>query len=473
MKSRLVVVGLSVLFVAALAGAAWARNPHNAGGIQYVVQGLNDKNKGNNEDYLREMYKAVDQLSLGATEDPADYEAQGYLGWAYAEIDSAGPAGEWFARALAAAQAKGDKKKIDAIQANRDHYWSIAFNDGIKNIQDAQQFLDAGAKEDAARTFAVAITKLTRARQLRSGHPQTIRNLATAYALTGDNDGAETVLRTGLTEAAADTSAHILAEALRTVRTNKAGALVDAKKYNEAIAAYVELTQQDAGSHDLWMGLGNSYYSRAGDKTDPARTEAARKADYKLAADAYSKAFQLKTTDMNVAFNAALSYQNAGEVGLAEAQWRTVLKASPDDPEALSSLGSVLADEKKYDEAQAALQRAVEIKPEEKVFFRQLAAIYSKQNNSPKMTEMMFVYLPMANGQLQPDAGAAAKAGAKPGTAAANTLASVGAPDKVYNWTDNAAGALQTWMYSAKRLAFTFGSSGALAQKSDWNAKKK
>jgi tetratricopeptide (TPR) repeat protein len=256
------------------------------------------------------------------------------------------------------------------------------------------------------------------------------------------------------------------------VRANKAVALVDAKKYDEAIAYYMELTKQDPNSHDLWMGLGNSYYNRASTKAEPARTDAAKKADYKLAADAYSKAYQLRTSDMNVAFNAALSYQNAGEVGLAEAQWRTVLKATPNDADALSSLGSVLADEKKYDEAQASLQRAVEIKPEEKVFFRQLAAIYSKQGNSPKMTEMMFVYLPMANGQLQPDAAAAAKAGAKPGTAAANTLASMGAPDKVYNWTDNAAGALQTWMYSAKKLAFTFGSSGALAQKSDWNAKK-
>jgi tetratricopeptide (TPR) repeat protein len=402
-----------------------------------------------------------------STEDTLDYEAQGYLGWAYAELDSAGPAGEWFAKAIAQASAKGDKKKLDVIQANRDHYWSIAFNDGIKNIQDAQQFLDAGSKEDAAKTFQVAIVKLTHARQLRAGHPQTIRNLATAYALANDYDGAERVLRTGIVEAGADTAAHILTDALKTVRQNKAGALVDAKKYDEAIAYYLELTKQEPESSDLWMGLGNSYYNRAGTKAD-----AAKKADFKLAADAYAKAYQLKTSDSNLAFNAALSYQNAGELLLAEGQWRAVLKTTPNDADALSSLGSVLADEKKYDEAQAALQRAVEIKPEEKVFFRQLAAIYSKQGNSVKTTEMMFVYLPMANGTVQPDAAAAAKAGAKAGTAAANTLASVGAPDKVFNWTDNTAGALQTWMYSAKKVAFTFNSAGALVQKSDWNTKK-
>ena len=64
---------------------AEARNPHCAGGIQYVVQGLNDKNKGNFDDYKREMQKAVQQLEQCASEDPADLEAVGYLGWAYAE----------------------------------------------------------------------------------------------------------------------------------------------------------------------------------------------------------------------------------------------------------------------------------------------------------------------------------------------------------------------------------------------------
>ena len=492
MKSRLVVVGLSALLVASLAGAAWARNPHCAGGIQYVVQGLRDKEKGNAEDYLREMNKAVDQLSLGATEDPADYEAQGYLGWAYAELDSAGPAGVAFTSAMAGAQAKGDKKKIDAIQANRDHYWSIAFNDGIKNIQDAQQFLDAGAKDDAAKTFAVAITKLTRASQLRSGHPQTIRNLATAYALAGDNNGAETTLRAGIVSAAADTSSHILAEALRTVRANKALALVDAKKYDEAITYYLELTKEDAGNHDLWMGLGNSYYSRAG-----TRADAAKKADYKSAADAYSKAYQLKTSDMNVAFNAALSYQNAGEVGMAEAQWRTVLKVTPNDPDALSGLGAVLADEKKYDEAVELLHRAVLINPKEKIFHRQLGAVYSKAGNNEKSTQELLCYLALQRGIPVSDAETYLTF-VHTGTPQGNTMQSLGKPDAIYQWAENdaqvstfkiqtvdqtvggktikvtqlpPANVVESWFYWSKNLAFHF-KGAAVFGKSDWNAKK-
>ncbi len=466
MKLRLWVFALSVALLAAWAGTALARNPHCAGGIQYVTQALNDKQRGNTEDYQREINKAIDQLSAGAAEDPADFEAQGYLAWALAEVDSAGPAGEWFIKAAAGAQAKGDKKKLDVINSNRDHYWSIAFNDGIKNIQDAQQFLDAGAKDEAAKAFDVAVRRMTSAKMLRPGHAQTLRNLATAYALSGDYDSAEKVLVNGLTEAAADTAAHNLSDALKTVRQNKAGALIDAKKYDEAIAYYVELTKAEPNNSDLWNGLGNAYYNRAGTRQDAA----AKKADFKLAGDAYAKAFEQKTSDTSLAFNAALSYQNAGDPAAAEGQWRAFLRTAPNDPEALSSLGAVLADEKKFDEAATVLQKAIDVKPEEKVHYRQLAAVYSKQGNNAKTAEMMFVYLAMDKGSpLDP---AASVKATKAGTAAANTAASVGTPDKALQWTDNTAGAMTTWIYTGKRLAFTFSAAGVLVQKSDWNARK-
>ncbi len=465
MKLRLLSTAVAVSLMAVMAGTAFARNPHCAGGIQYVTQALNDKQRGNTEDYQREIHKAIDQLTAGAAEDPGDYEAQGYLGWAYAEVDKADSAGVWFARAAAGANAKGDKKKLDVITSNRDHYWSMAFNDGIKNIQDGQQFADAGAKDEAAKSFAKAADRLTAASQLRPAHPQTIRNLATAYALAQNYDMAEKVLTAGIAQAGADTSAHVLVEALTTVRANKAGALTDAKKYDEAIAYYQDLTKAEAGNADLWMGLGSAYYNRANTKQD-----AARKADFKLAADAYAKAYELRNTDATLAFNAALSYQNAGELASAESQWRAFLKSSPKDADALSSLGSVLADEKKFDEAQAVLQQAIDIKPEEKVHFRQLAAVYSKQGNNAKTAEMMFVYLAYDKG-TPGDPAAAAKA-VKAGTGAANTAAAMGAPDKVFNWTDNTAGALQTWIYTGKKQAFTFNAAGTVVQKSDWNAKK-
>ena len=460
MKLRLVSVGLAVLLLAGLAGAAFARNPHCAGGIQYVSQGLADKNKGNTDDYQREMNKAVSQLAQGTTEDPEDFESLGYLGWAYAELDSAGPAGVAFTKSIAGLTSKGDKKRVEVVSNNRESYWAKAYNDGIKNITDAQALADGGAKAEAKAKFDAAIVKLTNAKLLKSGHAQTIRNLATAYALANRFDEAETVLKNGQTEAAADTSVGQLAEALKTVRANKASQFLDAKNFDGAIAYYGDLAKQDATNSDHFMGLGNAYFQRAGNKKD-----AERRADFKAAGEAYAKSFQLKTSDANLAFNAALAYQNCGELALAEGQWRAALKTNPTDPEALSSLGSVLADEQKFDEAVKVLHQAIDAKPEEKIYYRQLGAAYSKANNNPKSTELLMMYMAMQNGKAN-DAGS----GAPAGSAADNTKKAMGTPEKVYDW-ESSGQKLQTWMYFKKQQGFTFdaGKGYALVQKSDWS----
>lgn len=463
LKLRSLSAGLTAAMCLTLVAVAHARNPHCAGGIQYVVQGLRDNAKGNKEDYMRQMNKAVDQLSMCATEDGEDHEALGYLAWAYAELDSMGPAGDAFTKAIAGLTAKGDKKRLEVVANNRESYWANRYNEGIHAVTDAQGFLEAGAKEEAHAKFEVAIVKLTQAKLLKPSNAGTMRNLAVAYAADGRFDEAEAVLRNGLTEAAGDSNVVQLQDALRITRANKAGKLLDEKKYDEAIAYYTELVKNEPNSADHLMGLGNAYFSRAGGKQD-----AAKKADYKLSGDAYAKAFQVKKEDANLVFNAALAYQNAGELALAEGQWRDAVKLNAKDAEALSSLGSVLADESKFDEAVRVLHQAVGEKPDNKIYFRQLGAAYSKSGNNTKSTEMLMLYLAMDKGTAAADAAAAAKA-AKAGTAAANTLGAMGSPDKVLDWDyDNRK--LQTWVFSSKQQAFTFDSAaGSLVQKSDWN----
>jgi len=133
-------VGIALASLASLLlpGAAGARNPHCAGGIQYVVGGLRDKDKGNTEDYRRQMAKALSQLESCAAEDSVDFEAIGYLGWAYAEVESCGLSGRWFAKAIDGLAAKGDKKKAGVATNNRDSYWANKLNDGISKIGSAQ-----------------------------------------------------------------------------------------------------------------------------------------------------------------------------------------------------------------------------------------------------------------------------------------------------------------------------------------------
>jgi predicted Zn-dependent protease len=175
-----------------------------------------------------------------------------------------------------------------------------------------------------------------------------------------------------------------------------------------------------------------------------------------------------KPGSTDLGFNAALAYQYAGELALAEGQWRAVLKETPDDPEALSALGSTLADMQKFDEAVKVLQHAVDLKPDNKTYFRQLGAVYSKAGNNAKSTEMLMIYMGMNTGKVNADPAGAVKA-AKAGSDAAGTAGSMGTPDKVWDWESDAR-KLQTWIYLSKKLAFTFDVAGGmkLVQKSDW-----
>ena len=123
----------------------------------------------------------------------------------------------------------------------------------------------------------------------------------------------------------------------------------------------------------------------------------------------------------------------------------------------------------KFGEAVEVLQRAVNLKPDNKTYFRQLGAVYSKAGNNAKSTEMLMVFMAMNAGKANADPGAAAKA-AKAGTPAAATFASLGAPEAVFDWESDGR-KLQTWTYAAKKQAYTFDAAAmTLVQKSDWSA---
>jgi Flp pilus assembly protein TadD len=467
---RAIAIGAGMFVLAlGLAGTAAARNPNCAGGIQYVVQGMRDKDKGNLEDYRREMLKAVDRLTLCSTEDPEDLEALAYLGWAYAEIDSACPAGQAFEKAIAGLKAKADKKTKWA-EDNRESYWGRNFNEGIADIQAAQTAYPEFTKEpaddgekalkaEAQSKYTAALAALERASCLKPGDPRTARNLGTVYALTGDLVKAETVLREGLVAAPGDSD---LVSALTLVRRNYAGKLLDEKKYEEAIGFYNDLLKASPNDADLHSGVADAYFKRAF-----AREGDARKADYKAAGDAYDRAAQLKSGEADLIFNAALAYQNAGDFASAEREWRDFLKIKPEDTDAMSALGSTLAEEKKFDEAATVLHQAVLLKPHEKNLHRQLGGVYARAENQPKSYEEMVVFISLERGTAaESPADAAKKAPAN--SEAAKVLASMGTPEELRFWeADNQK--YETWIYWSKNLAYTM-RAGQQVAKSDWGA---
>ena len=201
MNKRTIVAATSVAALMLVAVVASARNMHCAGGVQYVTQAIKDKERGNLEDYSREMNKAVDQLNLCASEDPADLEAIGYLGWAYAELDSAGPAGLAFQKSIDGLSAKGNKKALDIVSTNRESYWARAYNDGIKKIGDAQVAWpeytkvpsadEKTLKDEATKLYDAAIVSLTRAKLLK------LSRHARDHAQPGDGLRAHGPLRRG------------------------------------------------------------------------------------------------------------------------------------------------------------------------------------------------------------------------------------------------------------------------------------
>ncbi len=462
---------LAALGILGFAASAHARNPHCAGGIQYVVQGIRDKDRGNMEDYQRQMSKAIQQLEMCSSEDPQDFEAIGYLGWAYAEVDSMCAAGKAFQIAIDGLQTKGDKKKVEMATTNRESYWATSFNKGIEAINAAQAAYpnyiaepqneaDKALRAEAGKKYSEAESQLKRALCLKPTDARTLRNLGSVYAFMGQWDQAEKCFSEGLKVAPNDAD---LKAATASVRASKAGGMVDAGKYDEAIAYYGTLTQADPKNPDLFLGLGEAHFKKA-----QALQGDARKPEYKLAGDGYAKAGMLKADNADLPFNAALAYQNAGEFALAEAQWRRALALRPDDNDAKSALGSTLAELKKFDEAVQVLHSAVVSDPKNKSLHRQLGAVYTKAGMNVKGTEELMVFLALQNGTAAGDAGARAKE-APAGSDAAKALASMGAPDQVNRWEADGAN-YDTWFYWEKRQALHFAADGRQAQKSDWTA---
>jgi len=469
-RHRATTIGAGLAMLAlVLAGTAEARNPNCAGGIQYVVQAMRDKDKGNLEDYRREMFKAVDRLSLCSSEDPEDLEALAYLGWAYAEIDSACPAGQAFQKAIAGLRAKGDKKADWAV-SNRESYWAKNFNEGVADIQAGQAAYAEFTKEpaddgekalkaEAANKYAAAIAALDRAACLRPGDGRTARNLGTVHALMGDLVKAEAILRAGLVAAPGDSD---LTGALTLVRRQYASKLLDEKRYDEAIGFYDELLKNSPNDADLHTGLADAYFKRAF-----AREGDARKADYKSAGDQYDRAARIKAGEADLIFNAALAYQNAGDFASAETEWRDFIKLKPEDTDAMSALGSTLAELKKFDEAAAVLHKAVNLKPREKNLHRQLGGVYARADNQPKSYEEMVVYISLERGTPAESAADAAKK-APANSDASKTLASLGAPEELRYWEADGQ-KYETWIYWGKNLAYTM-RAGLQVAKSDWGA---
>ena len=151
----------------------------------------------------------------------------------------------------------------------------------------------------------------------------------------------------------------------------------------------------------------------------------------------------------------------------AETQWRDFLKIKPSETEAMSALGSVLAEMKKYDEAAAVLHQALLLKPEGEDPAPPAGRRLLQAGNKPKSYEEMVVFIALERGTPAEDAAAAAQK-APAASDAAKLLATMGAPEELRYWEAEGQ-KYETWFYWQKNVAYTL-QGGKQVAKSDWGA---
>ncbi len=464
---------VAALWLLVAAAESQARNPHCAGGIQYVSQGMNDKSKGNMDDYQREMVKAIQQLTQCAQEDPKDFEALGYLGWAYAELDSAAQAGAAFQKAIDGLLAKGDPKKADLVVNNRESYYARYFNVGIERINAGQSaYPDMTRKRqnsadetlygEALKAYRVAEASLQKAMLLKPGEPRVYHNLGALRSFMGDYEAAEKIFQQGLAKAPADS---MLQRDLQTVRVQVAQRLAGEQQYDKAISTFRDLAAKEPNNPTHHLMLADAYFRKA-----QADSGAARVQSFREAGEHYGKASELKPEDADAAFNAGSSYNAASDYAKAEVFLRKAITLRPDDADAMSLLGACLAELGKYKDAVEVLTKAVISKPREMSLHRQLGGVYTKAGKNDRGTDELWMYLALKNGRAAPKPDSSARETVKryAGSAVEKTLAGAGPPEELLSWSSE-GNSLETWIYWSKKQAYTF-SNGKQVSKADWSA---
>jgi len=321
--------GLALLALAICAGTAAARNFHCAGGIQYVIQGTKEKDKGNLEDAHRIFGKGVAQLRQCTTEDPNDSEAWSYLGWALAEVDSAAEAGAAFDEAEK--RLVGNTKALTIATQNRKSYWVNYYNDGLSKYKSADSVLavkeiltstDPKAAEAKAR-LALSETSFRKAVALSPKELGAYNNLAIVLALQGKFAEANAVIEAGLK---LDPENKDLKDRKASMVVNALADKLKAGDYEGGLALLDQMLVNSPNDYDRLVQAAQTsfeYGEKLEEKKDPGAKAAYARAQgyYGRAAAAGADAGAKK----DMTYNQAIAAQKAGaDVESAKLVWGLV-----------------------------------------------------------------------------------------------------------------------------------------------------
>jgi Flp pilus assembly protein TadD len=322
-------IGLALLAIAIGAGTAAARNFHCSGGIQYVIQGTKEKDKGNLEDAHRIFGKGVAQLRQCTTEDPNDSESWSYLGWALAEVDSAAEAGAAFDQAETRLAA--EPKKLLIATQNRKSYWVNYYNEGLSKYKSADsivkvaELLNSNDPNAPAARAKLAESEISFRKAIALSPKELVayNNLAIVEALQGKFPEANATIEKGL---AIDPKNEDLLNRQKSMVVNAIKPKLDAGDYEGALGIMDQVLAGAPNDYDRLVQAAQVSYEYAEkldkDKKDTAKAMYGRSAGYygkaaAAAADASAK--------KDMTYNQAIASQNAGDnLGSAKLVWSLV-----------------------------------------------------------------------------------------------------------------------------------------------------
>jgi tetratricopeptide (TPR) repeat protein len=136
---------------------------------------------------------------------------------------------------------------------------------------------------------------------------------------------------------------------------------LDAKRYQEAIAAFTKASESDPKQGIVWANLGAAYVGLAGITMGAESTAALRKG-----MEAYATAITLKSEDAVIHNNYARALARAGMFKEMDAEARRAADLDPSNAwRVFYNLGTLLTNTGQNDAAGKAFQRAIEAAPED------------------------------------------------------------------------------------------------------------
>ncbi len=341
MKNKWTGPALALLALGLAVAPAQARDAMVAGGIQYVIQGIKEKEKvpPNLEDAQRLFGKAVVTLNKGIANDPKDDEAWDYLGRAYGELDSAEQSGRAYAEAMR--RLAGKPKLLKRAQDNRDFFFANYYNEGLKKYKEATTILpaedipnstDPKATEAKAK-LAQAEGEFRKALLLNPEKAIAYDNLAIMLALQGKFSEAGPVVEQGLANARPLEGEEYERLTKRKDSMYNNAVVDDIKKgdYDAAIAKLDHILAKEPNDFGVLTRAAQTTFEKA-QKLGEAKDEAGAKAMYAKAAGYFARASAAAPDAENkhdMLFNAALADQQAGNAKAAATAAFSLVQENP------------------------------------------------------------------------------------------------------------------------------------------------